>query len=163
MPAETPRETVWKCGRIPEEKTQTVIQATGLDMAINKPGPSHSAGQMIVVRSKRKFSNGSLSERACSPAIFGCPNQARVDQNQMVHCGQLLYTSLMLFLSKLYFPSQKPQDGRVWSNNVEIFTYSFVTADCMIHFNGSKSIPSVSNIIILLCSDEYLEILAFTN
>ena len=158
MPAETPRETVWT-----EEETQTALQATGLDMAINNPGPSHSAGQMIVVRSKRKFSNGSLSERACSPAIFGCPNQARVDQNQMVHCGQLLYTSLMLFLSKLYFPSQKPQDGRVWSNNVEIFTYSFVTADCMIHFNGSKSIPSVRNIIILLCSDEYLEILAFTN
>ena len=30
----------------------------------------------------------SLSERACSAAIFGCPIRARVDQNQMVHCGQ---------------------------------------------------------------------------
>lgn len=43
------------------------------------------------------------------------------------------------------------------------YLLSFVKADCMINFNGSKSIPSVSNIIILLCSDEYLEILAFAN
>lgn len=76
-----PREELWKYPWRGEElasqqDSKPAHTATGLDIAINNPGPV-SAGQIIVVRSKRKFSNGSLSERACPAAIFGCPIRER--------------------------------------------------------------------------------------
>ena len=162
MPQRPPgREDLWAI--LLKRRGEELSRQASLDIAINNPGPSRCRPDYCGSIKEKVLQWISVCALSWAQQLYLGAQSGRVDQNQMVHCGQLLYTSLMLFLSKLYFPSQKPQDGRVWSNNVEIFTYSFVTADCMIHFNGSKSIPSVRNIIILLCSDEYLEILAFTN
>ena len=133
---------------------EELSRQASLDIAINNPGPSRCRPDYCGSIKEKVLQWISVCARSWAQQLYLGAQSGRVDQNQMVHCGQLLWC--YFYLNYIFSARNHKMEG--FDQITWKYLVSFVKGDCMIYFNGSKSIPSVSNIIILLCSDEYLEI-----
>ena len=131
---------------------EELSRQASLDIAINNPGPSQCRPDYCGSIKEKVLQWISVCARS-SAAIFGCPiRESRPKPN-----GPLWPVLWCYFYLNCIFSTRNHKMEGFYQITWK-YLPSFVKADCMIHFNGSKSIASVSNIIILLCSDEYLEI-----